>query len=228
MIPVLETGEQTCTIELVEYFDPTPLSVAGREEPEKQMQATGDIVYLSAGRDMGINAGDEYVVVEHRGPVESTGNSHKEKVQLIDRVARLRVIAVQATTATAEIVFACKEVEVGAHLVPFRPIPVPMVERVPLSELATRGAGRLNGTVLVTRGEGSSMAGEGDFVAIDLGTRAGLTAGDRILFWRPGEGRSPRRILAHGVVTIANAGGSTVKILESRIELLRGDMAQVL
>jgi hypothetical protein len=238
MVPVLETGEQTCTIELVEYFDPTPLSISGREEPDKELQATGDIVYLSAGRDMGIQPGSEYVVVQQRGSVEPVGDMGNGEVQLIDRVARLRVIAVQATTSTAEIVFSCKGVQKGDYLVPFRPTPVPMVERVPLNQLADRGPGRLNGNVLVTGGGGNEVAdfkelvqviaGEGDFVGIDLGTRAGLTAGDRILFWRPGEGRSPRRVLAHGVVTIANAGGSTVKILESRLEVVRGDKAQVL
>jgi hypothetical protein len=228
MVPVLETGEQTCTIELVEYFDPTPLSIAGREEPEKELLGPGDIVYLSAGRDMGIEPGSEYVVVRPGGMIEAPGNTRGEPVRVIERVARLRVIAVQSTTATAEIAYACQAVKLGDYLVPFRPIPVPMVERVPLSELASDAPGRLNGTVVVTRNEESSIAGEGNFVAIDLGTRAGLTAGDRILFWRAGEGGGPRRVLAHGVVTIANAGGSTVKILESRLEVAKGDRAEVL
>lgn len=228
MIPVLETGEQTCTIELVEYFDPTPLTISGQEEPEKNLLGPGDIVYLSAGRDMGIEPGAEYVVVHPGGTVESPGNSSPEPVRVIERVARVRVIAVQATSATAEIAYGCQAVYKGDYLVPFRPIPVPMVERIPLQELATPTPGRLQGTVVITRDEEASIAGEGDFVAIDLGTRAGLTAGDRILFWRSSGGSSPRRILAHGVVTIANAGGSTVKVLESRSEIARGDRAEVL
>lgn len=228
LIPVLDAGEQTCSIELVEYFDPTPLWIAGSEEPDKSLLGEGDIIYLSAGSDMGIEAGAEYVVVRSGGSVRAPGNTRNAAVELLHRFARARVITVQGTSATAELVDSCKAVSVGDYLVPFRPTPVPMVERRSLAELAEAGPGRLNGMVVVTREEGINLAGEGDLIAIDLGTRAGLTAGDRVLIWRPGTPGTPRRVLAHGVITIANAGGSTVKLLESRSEVLVGDRVQVM
>ncbi|MDQ7087944.1 MAG: hypothetical protein Q9Q13_08840 [Acidobacteriota bacterium] len=41
-------------------------------------------------------------------------------------------------------------------------------------------------------------------------------------------GASPRRVVAQGVVLVTNAGGSMVKILESRAEVRVGDAAEVL
>ncbi len=227
LVPAVERQEMICVPQLFERFDPSPLRIAGREEPDKEMLATGDVVYLSAGRDMGIEPGTEFSILR---PGEEVRHPARRKwsAVFVRRLGRLRVLTVQASSATAEILEACDAVSVGDYLVPWREKPVPMVERVPLARLATPYPGRLNGTVVVCHEPGDRLAGEGDLVGIDLGSRAGITAGDRILFWRPGENGGARRVLAQGVVLQVTAGGATVKVLESRSEVTIGDLAEVL
>ncbi|GEM_PF-337302 len=227
LIPAAERQEMICVPQLFERFDPSPLRIAGREEPAKEMLATGDIVYLSAGRDMGIEPGSEYAILRP-GEVLRHPVQRKWAAVFVQRLGRLRVLTVQASSATAEILDSCDAILVGDYLVPWREKPVPMVERIPLAKLASPYPGRLNGTVVVCHEPGDEIAGEGDVVGIDLGSRAGITAGDRILFWRPGENGGARRVLAQGVVLQVTAGGATVKILESRSEVTIGDRAEVL
>jgi hypothetical protein len=72
------------------------------------------------------------------------------------------------------------------------------------------------------------MAGEGHMIGIDLGSGSGLTVGDQVLFWRPGEKGAPRRVLGQGVVLATGEAGSTVKVLETVVEIRIGDRAQAL
>jgi len=236
LIPAAEQQEMICTAQLVEHFDPSPLSILGTEEPEKEMQAQTDIVYFSAGRDMGIEPGAEYVVVHSEGALLTPEKPRNYTAVYLQRLGRVRVLAVHPNSATAEIIDACAPIRAGDYLVPYREMPVPMVERIPLKELSTPFPGRLNGFVVVSTHPKATIAGSGDVVGIDLGSRAGLTAGDRVLFWRNGPGPrtfegtavAPRRIVAQGVVLVTNGGGSMVKILESRSEVRLGDRAEIL
>ena len=227
LVPAVERREMTCVPQLFERFDPSPLRISGREDPDKELLSTGDIVHLSAGRDMGIEPGAEYAILR---PGRTVRNPHQRKwaAVFVQRLGRLRVLTVQASSATAEILESCDGILVGDYLVPWREKPVPMIERIPLARLATPYPGRLNGTVVVCHEPGDEVAAEGDVVGIDLGTRAGVTAGDRVLLWRPGENGGARRVLAQGVVLQVTAGGATVKILESRSEVLIGDRAEIL
>ncbi|GAB4368431.1 MAG: LysM domain-containing protein [Acidobacteriota bacterium] len=228
LVPAVEAQEMLCASQLWERFDPTPLTVAGREEPKKQLQGPGDIVFLSAGQDLGIEPGSEFVAIRAEGTVSSPVTG-KPVAVFVRRMARLRVIAVQSQSATAEIVSGCDPVEVGDYLVPYREMPIPMIERIPLRKLATEYPGRLNGTVIAMSDPQQTIAAAGDTVGIDLGQAAGLTAGDRVLFWRPGElPEEPRRVVAQGVVISTQGGGSTVKVIESHSEIRIGDSAEVL
>jgi hypothetical protein len=228
LIPAAEEQELICAGQLYERFDPAPLSIAGREEPERFLQSTGDIVYLSAGLDMGMAPGDEFLVLRPTGPVRHP-DSGKPIAHFVQRLGRVRVVAVQPRSATAMVEMACDGMIVGDFLVPYRELPVPMIERIPLAQLATPFPNQLTGRVVVAEELDSNLAGAGDNVGIDLGHRQGVTAGDRILFWRPGEAEDlPRRILAQGVVLSTNGGGSVVKILESNSEVLPGDWVEIL
>ncbi len=227
LFPAADGQELACSAQLLEQFDPTPLTVQGVEVADKTMQAEGDVVYLSAGTDMQIKAGSEYVVLRPSGTVKHP-DTRKAWAVYVRRLGRVRVIAVQSTTATAAISLSCEPVKAGDFLVPYREMPVPMIERVSLERLATPHPGRRLGAVVVGADKEAAIAGQGDIVGIDLSSRAGVTVGDRVLFWRPGPGAAPREVFAQGVVLSTNGGGSMVKILESESEVGPGTRIEVL
>lgn len=226
LVPAAEQQEIACAGQLYDHFDPNPLQISGRETTDRQMQSALDIVYLSAGRDMNVQAGDEYVVIR-RGKEIKHPLTNKPAAIYVQRVGRLKVLAVLANSSIAEVTLSCDGVLKGDYLVPYKEMPVPMVERQPLAMFETADAARLSGTVLVSHDDRSTFSGSGDLVGIDLGAGAGLTAGDRVYFWHAQEGTEARRLVAQGVVLATNGGGSTVKILEARSEVRIGDAAEV-
>lgn len=226
LVPAAEQEELACAGQLYENFDPNPLQISGREAEAKEMQGELDIVYLSAGRDMGIDPGASFTVLRSNGKVRHPA-TRKSAGIYVQRVGRVRVIAVQQHSATAEITLSCDGIQLGDYLVPYKELPVPMVERTSLASFGSLDSGRLSGTVVVAIDPEGTIAGTGDLVSIDLGSRAGLTAGDRVFFWRESEGTESRYVNAHGVVLTTNSGGSTVKLLETRGEVRVGDQAEV-
>ena len=168
------------------------------------------------------------MVLRPEGDIEHP-ETGKTAAVFVRRLGLLRVIAVQGSTSTAQIELSCDAMKVGDFLVPYREMPIPMVERIPLADLASDYAGDMGGTVVTLFDKQAHIAGAGDSVGIDLGHGAGVTTGDRILFYRPGEvPEGPRRVLAQGIVIATQSGGATVKIIESKVEVMNGDKAEVL
>ena len=228
LVPAAEGQEIACAAQLHERFDPSPLTISGREVPDKELQGQGDIVYMSAGQDMQIEPGTQWVVVRP-GPVVKNPETGKPQAVYVHRLGRLRVVAVQPHSATAELTLSCDAVMQGDFLVPYRETPVPMIERIPLQRLSTPEPTGHTGLVIVAADPKADMAGTGEIVGIDLGAGSGITAGDRVLFWRPQKtGSLPRKVLAQGVVLTTNGGGSMVKILEATEEVLPGDRIEIL
>lgn len=225
LFPAFEASELLCAPQLLQVFDPAPLRIAGRETAQKTLLGTGDIVYLSAGRDMAIKAGAEYVVVRPDQVLVSP-TTKKPHAVYVRRLGRVRTIAVQPNSATAEVSFACSAIEDGDFLVPYHELQVPMIEHLDLASIDPNEAGRMQGVVLVTKEPAARLGGTGDLVGIDLDSRSGLKAGDRVLFWRS-ERTTPRRLIAQGVVVGTNGGGSTVKVLEAVEEIMAGDAVDV-
>ncbi len=227
LVPAAEAQEMACSAQLLEQFDPAPFTIAAFENRDKTLQAQGDIAFLSAGQDMGITPGASFSILRAAGRIPDPA-TNKPGAYYIRRLGVLRVIAVQATTSTAEITLSCDAVGEGDHLTPQRDLPIPMIERIPLAKLATPYPGPVVGTVVVGPELTSTVAGAGDIVGIDLSSKGGVTVGDRVLFWRPGPGAAPRLVMAQGVVLSTNGGGSMVKIIESRQEVKPGDKVEVL
>jgi hypothetical protein len=225
-LPVASETEMRCAPQLAAGIDPTASKIFAREEPEKFLQGEGDIVYIEGGASRGMVPGQEFAVQRSEGRIMHPATA-KEQAQFIRNLGWVRVIAVQAESATAEVVTSCDAMLLGDRLVPQRSYPQPIVEIARLGELAGITEGEL-GWVVTSFEPGSVMAGEGHMIGIDLGSGAGLTVGDQVLFWRPGENGAPRRVLGQGVVLATGDAGSTVKVLETVVEIRIGDRAQAL
>jgi len=225
-LPVASETEMRCAPQLAAGIDPTASRIFAREEPDKILQGEGDIVYVEGGASRGMVPGQEFAVLRAEGTVRHPVTSAAQ-AQFIRHLGWLRIIAVQADTATAEIRTSCDAMLLGDRLVPLDSSPLPVIEVRRLEELTGITEGTL-GWVITSFEPNSIMSGEGYVVGIDLGSGAGLTVGDQILFWRPGENSAPRRVLGQGVVLATGEAGSTVKLLESVVEIRIGDRAQAL
>jgi len=182
LAPVADPNDVNCSSFIVDSFVEPELYINDREDGARTIFAEGDIVYLSRGMDGRLTPGDEFTIVVKEGVVphpifaEDVGES-------IRMVGRVRVIALQEASATAEIVHTCDSIEVGMPLIPYQEIPVP---------LTTPGEFRRYGVRLDTGNSGyivdvfpdKASIGAGDIVNIDLGSDNGLQPGDVLTVFR--------------------------------------------
>lgn len=225
LAPVADQQELLCAFQLFDKWDPTPFVISGQEATSRIYQAEGDIVYLSAGKDMGLLPGQEFSVVRADAQLVPHLQEKNLKSVYVHRLGLVKLIAVQPNSATAEIVTSCREIQAGDYLIPARPLEVPMIQRVALEKLAG-ATGDLRGTVIVLNQPGSHVAGMGQLLGIDITVDKGLVVGDRLVFWKDTKDNAPRELKGQGIVLSANGGGSTVKVIESNWEIEIGDSVE--
>jgi hypothetical protein len=238
--PVASESDLYCSSYISEPVAPEGLHVAQRYEEAKTLLSDFDVVYLSEGRDQGIEAGTQYLVfrpgdeVKHPVSGEVLG-------QAIQQVGRLNVMVAHARSATAQLTKGCTEILVGDRLVPFEEVPVPLTiypgwERwdVDLSD-AEKG--------FVVFAAQDKPLGQGDLVDLDLGFAQGVEPGDYLTVYvdftdereffstktfidapEPLEdSRFPPKVLGQVVVIRSMENTSTARIIQSAREIDIGD-----
>lgn len=182
LAPLVGESDIYCSNFIVDSFPRPELEIREREDGSRTILSTGDIVFLNRGMDSKIAPGDEFTIVVNEGMVphpifaEDVG----ESVRMLGRV---RVIALQESSATAEIIESCDGIEVGMSLVPFEEIPLPLTTPASLRrygvQMQTENAGYI---VDVTPRKFN--IGDGDIVNIDMGSDNGLRPGDLLVVFR--------------------------------------------
>lgn len=180
--PIADGSDVYCSNYIVHDFDEPALFVREREDASRTILGTGDIVFLNQGLSAGINAGDEFTAVINEGPVTHpiTGEVVGDSIRQIGRV---KVIALQKSTATAQIVQACDGIEVGAMLLPYEEIPVPLALPAEFQRYGVQISGDNTGYIVDVTPEKWNI-GKGDIVNIDMGSEAGLQPGDVLTIFR--------------------------------------------
>ena len=192
-----------------------------REFEVKKMASPGDVVYLNRGRSDGIQAGDEFYTRERVRRVGGHG-------WLINTTGWLRVLAVQDETATAVITQACRDILQGAYLVPFEPIPVPLVPYMDPVDRLTPETGRDQGTIIASLTDVIDLGavGQGHLVSIDLGQDDGIIPGSIFTVFRYNHPNAPRRVLGELAVLTVHPRTSTAKITLSYDFMEMGDLVE--
>ncbi len=188
----------------------------------------GDVVYIDGGAEQGIAAGDRFFIL-HRA--EKVGVLHPVSNSSIGHpypyVGQLKILCAQENTSIAEITFACDMVSLGDVLLPFRPIPVPLVIDPDRTDRCDVANGNLTGYVIYSKDLVLTSA-TGQVVMVDMGEIDGLYAGQFATVFRdnPVEGM-PRQLVGEiGILTveeeystaIITRGWSPV-VLGDRVEL---------
>jgi len=221
--PVADASDLYCSEFIQPGYQASGPAVAGGEF-EKKHYAEGDVVYLDQGRNQGVAAGATYAV-RRVGPAAIHPISGESLGDVVRRLGRLRVVAVQDNTSTAIVEMSCEDIVAGDHLSPWEEIPVPMISGLPeFPRFESEATGETGYLVSIQNGLGA--AGQGHIAHVDLGAGSDARPGDVITLFRD-NGDLPRLNLGQGIVLTVEPSTSTVKILTSIREMVIGDRVEL-
>jgi hypothetical protein len=211
------------------YIDPehsySDLWVAG-SEMENQSKGIGDVIYLSQGRNQGIQAGDLFTVIRETREVKHPESSRRIGT-FIRRLGRVRVMVAQEETATAVIETACEDVRHSDELVPFEEIPIPEMESMPpFDRYDAEPSGRQIGWIVAVADDRVSVATD-HIIQTDLGMASGVNPGDVLTIYRD-QVDLPRILIGQAVILTVEPLSSTAKIMNSVRECGVGDKVEVI
>jgi len=220
----------------------------------------GNLVFINRGANQGVRVGAEFLVsrpVRELMPTKwfTWQNSLLRAMgATYADVGRIRVVNVQPTTSTAEIVYSCDFMLRGDIVQPFTERRAPSFKPAGNLDLFAPPSGKEQAMVVTTRGFGQ-LAADGAIVYVNLGSSQGVRVGDYFRVFRyqgdrhsaayqprgmayrvPGMGVAPgpwdwddlpRDILGEGIVLRAGPNASTVLITASRREIFPGDYVEI-
>jgi len=182
----------------------------------------GDIVYLNRGQEDGIRAGEQYYIRDRIRKVGGYG-------WLINTTGQLTILAVQRETALAQITSACRDILKGHYMVPFEPIPVPLVPfQEPVNRL-TPETGQNRGKIIASLEDLRELGslGRGYLVSIDQGENDGVIPGSIFTVFRYNHSKAPRKVLGELAVLTVHPKTSTALITMSYTYMVRGDLVEL-
>jgi hypothetical protein len=204
-----------------------PFSIASSERIGMQNQySEGEVMYIDGGVNQGVAAGDEFFILHRERPLRHPVSNSKMGV-VYSQVGRLKVLCAQEDTAIAEITYACDPVELGDVLLPFKPVPVPLVIAPDPSDRCDEPNGNPIGTIVYNRDDQIDIGTDWP-VFIDLGAAEGLYPGMFATVFRdnPVKGM-PRLVLGEiGILTVEDAY-STAKVTKAWRPLEIGDRVEI-
>jgi len=225
LVPVADPGDVYCS----GYIDPehvhSELWVAGREL-EKEHLAGGDVIYLSQGRNQGIQAGDEFAVIRatHTVSHPETGNALGTFVR---RMGRVRVMIAHDNTSTAVIANSCEDILQSDELVLWEEIPIPTRRSMPeFARYDITPSGGPSGHIVEVAYQ-LDTAGEGHIVYVDLGVASGVGPGEVLTLYQD-RGELPRVNIGQAVVLTVEPLTATAKLTLTVRETGVGDRVEVM
>lgn len=158
-------------------------TVIGAQEVSEQTDfTTNNLLYLDAGADRGLKAGDEFWIVTP-GNVVVHPFSGRDMGRFYDYRGRAVVLCVEAHTATVRITHACTDIPMGSYLKAYEPIPIPLGRKSPPAVACDPPSGKAKGRIVYTR-DGVYQIGTDTDVLVDLGLAEGLQPGDFLTIFR--------------------------------------------
>jgi hypothetical protein len=225
--PLGTAADVYCFALLIEDENIFDYTITSAERIEFQDHfASGDIVYIDGGTEHGVRAGDRFFILERVRPLEHPVSGADMGI-VYSQMGQLKVLCAQETTAICEITVACDMVAIGDRLLPYRPIPVPLVLEPVYAERCDLPTGKPVGSVLYVKDDVIEAAGN-MLVFVDLGEAEGLYPGQFATLYRdnPTEGM-PRMILGEVGLLTVHETYSTGKIVQSWTPVRVGDRVEI-
>lgn len=201
--------------------------VSAEKEKSQTMFMTGDVMYIDIGSTDGVQAGMEFTVVRPERLVNRWGSVRDVTGRIYLTPARVRVICAQERSSISEIVYSCTDVELGDVLMPFEPIPVPLVRRTQPFTSCDTPNGKPIGHIVHNR-DAVTPDGTGSVVFIDLGESDGLNPGDFLTVFRPSTRAEGIRSILGEAAILTTRNRSSVAVVTSMIDFIEvGDAVEV-
>jgi hypothetical protein len=159
-----------------------------------------DIVYIDIGENQGVIPGQEFWINRPDEIVYRYGSLLDQAGRIYMTQALARVVCVQEQSSIVEIVRSCSDVQVGDLLLPFEPLPIPLVRRTRPYTSCEPGSGKLLGHILQTKDRVVPI-GDKTIVFLDVGDGEGIAPGDFFTVFRTrGQAKGVRTILGEVAV----------------------------
>jgi hypothetical protein len=201
--------------------------VNAEKERNQSMFMAGDILYIDIGSENGVQAGMEFTIVRPSRLVNRWGSEREVFGRVYMTPGRVRVICTQERASITEIIYSCNEVEVGDFVVPFEPVPVPLVRRTRPATICDTPNGKQTGHVVDTR-DAVTPVGTDTIVFLDLGEQDGLNPGDFLTVYHPSTQAAGVRTVLGEAAILTTRTRSSVAIITSMVDFIAvGDAVEV-
>jgi hypothetical protein len=185
----------------------------------KRMMGPGDTLVVNGGSGQGLQAGQEFFVRRLSRSFGSPPASPTSPL-IVHGVAWIRLLTVEAAFSTAAIVHACDGILLDDYLEPYQ---APLVATAPIDgEPHVENFGRV-----VLADEGSVSAATGGFLTINRGSDHGVRLGQRFSVFRDNGTTAPPVDIGTLEAVLVQRQSSTVKVLDSRDAVARGDLVAI-
>ncbi|MCD4749985.1 MAG: LysM peptidoglycan-binding domain-containing protein [Thermoanaerobaculales bacterium] len=225
--PLASSADIYCFAILVEDESIFQYKIASAERIQFQDHySVGNVVYVNAGAEQNMRAGDRFFVY-HRERKLVHPISRSKMGYIYERVGQLKILCAQEGTSIAEITFACDFIGIGDVLLPFRPIPVPLVLDAEPTDQCDPPTGKPTGYVIHSK-DRVIESGTGQVVMIDLTEAEGVYPGQFATVFRdnPVEGM-PRLLVGElGILTVEE-NYSTAIVHDSWTPVFIGDRLEL-
>lgn len=208
--------------------EPVTGSIAAAEyEDSRRMYGVGDIVYSDVGAREGMMVGQEFWVIRPGHLVYRAGSITDTIGRFYHTPARLRVVCVQETTAILEITESCEPAILGDLLIPFEPIPIPLVRASAPFTQCDAPSGKVTGHIVEVK-DRATPVGTDSVVFLDLGEEDGLYPGDFLTVFRARNDSGTIRTLLGEVAVLWTKGRTCVAKVTSMVDYMgTGDFVEM-
>jgi hypothetical protein len=223
-LPIADQTDLYCSGYIEADHVRSDLWIAGHEI-ERVALAEGDVIYLSAGRDQGLHAGDEFAIIRETRRVDHPVTGDRMGT-LIRRLGKARIMLAHDKSATAVIQMSCEDLRKDDELVPWVEVEGPQRHSLPAFERYDPSftGGYVGYIVAVQDNLGS--AGSGHTIQVDIG-QGGVKVGDVLTLYRENTGDLPRMKLGQAVILTVRPESATAKIIMLVREATVGDRVEV-
>ena len=156
--------------------------IGGQNSAEQTDFTDGDLLYIDAGHNRGIKAGDEFWLVTPGDEVIHPG-TNTDMGRFYQYRGKVTVICIEGRTATVRVTMACTDIPLGSFLKPYEPVPIPLGRRLPAAVACDPPTGKVTGRIVYSR-DGVIANGSDSNVLIDLGVASGIQPGDQLTIFR--------------------------------------------